>query len=128
MWIDFLLSAERMYYKATTWPVLLGTLFTIWSLIHYHSGLTNEHGNRYIYSSYDWSSSTAKPIGFYFASVVILTFFSCLSTFIKNLIIMRSGLGEKMSKLKKEQKTAESGDTEMADRTNDATNDAEVEL
>ena len=83
MWTDFLLSAERFYYKATFWPVLLGSIFTIWSLIFTYANMTNEHGKPYIYSSYDWSSSTIKPIGFYFASVIILTIISIIAAFIK---------------------------------------------
>eukprot|EP00486_Rosalina_sp_Unknown_P006941 CAMPEP_0201574426 /NCGR_PEP_ID=MMETSP0190_2-20130828/18896_1 /ASSEMBLY_ACC=CAM_ASM_000263 /TAXON_ID=37353 /ORGANISM="Rosalina sp." /LENGTH=99 /DNA_ID=CAMNT_0048002653 /DNA_START=790 /DNA_END=1089 /DNA_ORIENTATION=- len=88
--------------------------------------MTNEHGKPYIYSSYDWSSSAIKPIGFYFASVIILTIISIIAAFVKNLILMKSDIGNTMIRLRNEAKNAnngqsgaQSGDVELeADRTN----------
>merc|ERR1712130_278592 len=34
LWTDFLISAERMYYKACFWTVSLGTIYTFWAIIY----------------------------------------------------------------------------------------------
>ena len=109
IWIDFLLSAERFYYKATIWPVLLGTIFTIWSLIFTVLGLKDQNGNPYIYKAYNWSSGVANPIGIYFASVGILIVISIIAAFIKNIILIRSDIGKTMSGLRDEEKNGASG-------------------
>ena len=90
--MDFLLSAERMYYKAAFWSVLVGTIYTVWTVIFEIFINMNEEGDPYIYSSYNWSESWT-PILFYFASAVILTVFTAIATFIKNIFLIFSGVG-----------------------------------
>ena len=110
IYIDFLLSAERMYYKSVFWPVLLGILFTFWTLIFEAAGWKNEAGQPYVYSSYDWSAS-AMPLVFFFLSIVFLTAFSALATFIKNMILMKSDIGPKMIAICKETTGERNGTT-----------------
>eukprot|EP01083_Nonionella_stella_P159041 518394_1 len=86
-WLNFYLSAERMHYKSFIWSGLLGTLYTIWTIIFEITINMNEEGDPYIYSTYDWSKSMT-PIIYYFLSWVILTAFTAIATFTKNLILM----------------------------------------
>ena len=128
IWIDFLLSAERFYYKATFWAVLFGTLFAIWSLIFTAAELTNEDGKPYIYSSFDWTSGAAKPVGYYFASVAILIIISVFAAFIKNIILIRSDIHTTKIRVRNEEKNGASGsggaagDVEMGNDENGGTN------
>ena len=128
IWVDFLLSAERFYYKATIWACLLGSIFTIWSLIFTAAGLKDQNGNPYIYEAYDWSSGAAKPIGLFFATLAILTVISIIAAFIKNIILISSDIGKTMIRLRNEEKNSTSGsgrpakDVELDNNENGGTN------
>ena len=92
LWLDFLLSAERLYYKGCFWPILFGTIYTIWTVVFELAIGFNEERDPYLYSDYDWSDSMT-PIAYYLASAVTLTIFTILATFIKNIILICSGVG-----------------------------------
>eukprot|EP01083_Nonionella_stella_P035193 96140_1 len=89
VWLDFYLSAERMYYKASVWPILLGTVYTIWTIIFELTLNMNDQGDPYIYSTYDWSESM-EPIIYYLLSAFIMTVFTFIATVTKNLIFIRN--------------------------------------
>ena len=127
--IDFMLSAERLYYKSTIWPVLLGTAFTVWTGIFAAAGLKNDFGKPYVYAVYDWKTSVTGPLIIFLISVVILTMFTALWTFIKNLILIRSNVGRKCAECNGKRNSSK-GDLEMqAGRSNtNTTTDADVEV
>ena len=114
--IDFTLSAERMYYKSVFWAVMLGVVFTIWTLIFEAAGWKNEMGQAYVYSSYDWSESL-MPLAFFFASLALLGIFSAIATFVKNMILMKSDIGPKMIAIRDDTQTTGSnnGNTDTKD-------------
>eukprot|EP00483_Globobulimina_turgida_P012655 UN12678 len=60
VWIDFLLSAEKMYYKSVFWSVLFGTIYTIWTIIFEIFIHKTKDGDTYIYPAYDWSKSISS--------------------------------------------------------------------
>ena len=90
IWIDFLISAEKMYYKSIIWPVLFGIMFTIWSIIFEIMNLQNQNGDEYIYEVYDWGESIEIPILFCFISMIIVIIISVFATYIKNVILIRA--------------------------------------
>lgn len=129
--LDFMLSAERLYYKSAIWPVLLGTVFTVWTGIFAAAGLKNDFGKPYVYAVYDWKTSVTGPIILYFVSLVILIIFTSLWTFIKNLILIRSNVGKRCAACNAERNSGKGRvDLEMqAGRSNtNTTTDAGVEV
>ena len=94
IWIDFLISAERMYYKSFIWGILLGTLFTIWTLFFEFFINENEYGDPWLYEVYNWSEGWQEPLMYYFISLGCLIVFTVIAAFIKNLVLMCSGIGK----------------------------------
>ena len=79
---------------------MLGVVYTIWTIIFEAAGWKNENGETYVYAAYDWSESL-MPLFFFFLSAAILTIYSVIATFIKNLILMKSDIGPKMIAIRK---------------------------
>ena len=92
VWIDFIISTEKMYYKSCIWSILFGTLFTIWTGVFAVLGLENHNGEKYIYEVFDWSQGYENPILFYFLSMGILIFVSIIAAFFKNLRLSTAGM------------------------------------
>lgn len=94
IWIDFLISAERMYYKSFIWGILLGTLYTIWSLFFEFFINENENGDPWLYETYNWSEGWQEPLMMYFISLGAIIVVTVIAAFIKNLILMCSEIGK----------------------------------
>eukprot|EP01084_Bolivina_argentea_P160816 279999_1 len=90
IWLDFYLSAQQMYYKAAFWSIMLGTVYTMWTIIFEIFINLNESGDPYIYSIYNWSESISTPIMYYFLSVALLTGFTAIITLTKNVLLIRA--------------------------------------
>ena len=54
-WIDYLLSAEAVYYKSAIWSILFGTAFQIWIIIFEAASWENEYGEGHLHRSGNWS-------------------------------------------------------------------------
>jgi len=90
MWVDYLLSAERMRWKSIMYPCLFGILYAIWSIIFDFTIEVNEDGDHYIYSFLDWSEGVTEPLIFTLATVVLLSLFTALGVFTKNMILIKT--------------------------------------
>ena len=88
-WIDYLLSAEAVYYKSAIWSILFGTVFNIWIIIFEAAGWENENGEPYIYRVSDWSEGWEGPLTIYFISALLLCIWSSLAACIKDLTYKR---------------------------------------
>jgi len=42
--------------------ILYALIYLIWTLVHYNAGLTNEHGDPYIYAALDWRNPSKSAI------------------------------------------------------------------
>ena len=84
LWIDFIISTEKMYYKSCIWSILFGTLYTIWTVIFEILELETHQGEKYIYEVFDWSEGLGNPLIFYFLSMAILILVTVAATFFKN--------------------------------------------
>ena len=93
--IDFLLSAERFYYKATIWQFFYALVYVLWTLIFEAAGWTNRSGDTFIYAESNWSEDFVVPMIVLLVSLLMLGILAALAAFIKNLILIRSGLGRK---------------------------------
>eukprot|EP01048_Picozoa_sp_COSAG05_P009565 COSAG05_NODE_794_length_7287_cov_45.558431_9_plen_115_part_00 len=51
--------------------IIYALLYLIWTLVHYNTGLTNEHGDPYIYAALDWRNP-AKSIAYAFVIIVVV--------------------------------------------------------
>ena len=88
-WIDYLLSAEAVYYKSAIWSILFGTVFNIWIIIFEAAGWENENGEPYIYRVSDWSEGWEGPLTIYFISAALLCIFTTLAACIKGFMYKR---------------------------------------
>ncbi|CRK87908.1 CLUMA_CG001695, isoform A [Clunio marinus] len=62
MIIDLLIACHPMYIIHFIWPVGLGILYLIFTVIYYFAGGVDAQGNRYIYDVLDWSRTDALDI------------------------------------------------------------------
>ena len=86
--IDFIFSAQKLYYKSFFWSVLFFTVWTIFSILYDMSGGQNEYGQPFIFETVDWSQQTMVPMIKYWYSIMMLILFNTLFTFSKNLILI----------------------------------------
>ena len=89
MLMDYLLSAEIMGFRSIIWPILFGTLYTIWSVIFEFTIKVNGAGDSYIYSTMDWSEEWETPLILYGLSVVVVSVITLLASCLKNCILVQ---------------------------------------
>merc|ERR1719384_2301827 len=87
---DFLLSAERLYYKSCIWSMLLGFLYLIWSIIFEIFINFSEVGDPYLYAVFNWSEHQLIPTIIFIISMIASCLITSFWAFIKNLILMQS--------------------------------------
>lgn len=81
MWVDYLLSAERIYYRSVLSPIFVLTLYTFWNatFVYVHDGYVEE----------DDSSTLTPKFSNYCVRVLLLLTFSFLATCTKNAILRK---------------------------------------
>ena len=102
MWCDYLLSAERMYYRSAIWSIVFGSIYEGWTLIfefvridaYYESALnhnqnTNNGGYPYVYEVTDWSDNWKLALTVYFISISGLLVVTALAACSKNMILRK---------------------------------------
>ena len=117
--IDFILSAERLYYKATIWPILCGIIYIFWGIIFEIAGWKNDRGYQYIYSTMDWSEGVVTPLTISLVSIFAAAVLTALATFIKNLILISSGYGQRCAQIKNNDENIRQNNDENTAENND---------
>ena len=74
-------------------------IFALWTGIFEIAGLKDEYGNKRIYPEMDWSEDAVIPIIIVLISIIIEVIFTLLLTFIKNLILIKSGIGQRCTEI-----------------------------
>ena len=117
--INLVLSAERFYYKLIIWVASFWLLYIFWGIIFEIAGWEIHVGERYISAFMDWSEDAVLPLVITCISIGLEVVFTLLFVFIKNLILIRSGFGEKYRK-------ANDGDanSDEHDESNESNDDA----
>ena len=87
MWIDYLLSAERIYYRSALLPILFSSLYAIWTVVFEFTIGQSPNGDPYIYEPVDWRSGWKAPLQFYGIGLVALVVVTWTAAFIKNFTL-----------------------------------------
>ena len=92
MWIDYLISAERVECKSIIWSLTFWTLYTIWNIIFEFTikEVPDDDGpQKYIYEVTDWSAGVQKPLMMYVVGLIALCVVTILAVCVKNMILVR---------------------------------------
>ena len=92
MWVDFVLSQERFYYKNAIWSFGFALCYLLWSVVFEVVGLRDVNGDTYLYRPLDWSDNFQFALIAVAFTLVSIVGFASMHTAIKNLILMK-GLG-----------------------------------
>ena len=94
LWIDYLCSAERLYYKSCIWPILMAFIYTMWTIIFECTLNMNEENDPFLYEVYNWSEHQILPTILFFISCILLSIWTWIAVVIKNFILMKSGIAQ----------------------------------
>jgi len=87
MWTDYLLSAERIYYRSAILPIVFGVIYVVWTVVFEFTFHENPRGDPWIYESMDWSSGWRSPLGYFGIGAASLVLVSWIAAFLKNSIL-----------------------------------------